>query len=401
MEYTTLQPWEEISEQGIVYTLGSLYDRFQQISDPRKAKGKQYSLLTLLILIFLAKLAGKDKPMEIADWAKNHREELAELLGLDRKQMPHHNTYRRVFQWILSVEEFEALLEEYHQQHAEGAGEVLCVDGKVMRGTRKGGERSGEQVLSIYDGTSQQVKAQVMIANKENEIVAAPLLTQQVDVAGKVVTADALHTQREWCQQIVTGQGDYVLPVKENQPRLYQDIERLFAPDQPKPGFGKIDTDFRSAKQVSYGHGRLEIRTIQTSELLNDYSDWPGLGQVYRLERRFFWLRQGQVYQSSTAVEFGITSLSRQQADPKRVLSLRRHQWQIETGLHYRRDVTFHEDATRMTVGNAPAILSIVHNLVLGLLKTAGFSNAAAGRRYFEGHLKQAFALLLSPVPLS
>jgi predicted transposase YbfD/YdcC len=401
MEYNTLQPWQEISEHGIVYSLGSLYDRFQQLSDPRKAKGKQYSLLTLLVLIFLAKLAGKDKPMEIADWAKNHAEELATLLGLHRKHMPHHNTYRRVFQAIISVEEFEALLEEYHQQQPEADGEVLCVDGKVMRGTRAGGARSGEQVLSIYAGESQQVKAQMMIANKENEIVAAPLLIQQVAVAGKVVTADALHTQRAWCQQIVTAQGDYVLPVKENQPRLYQDIARLFAPDQPKAGFGKIATDFLSAKQVSYGHGRLEIRTIQTSQMLNDYADWPGLGQVYRLERQFFWLRQGQVYQSSTEVEFGITSLSRPAASPKRVLSLRRQQWQIETGLHYRRDVTLHEDATRMTVGHAPAILSIVHNLVLGLLKKAGFTNAAAARRHFEGHLQQAFDLLLSPLPLS
>jgi len=401
MEYTTLFPWQAISASGIVYTMGSLYDRFQQLSDPRKAKGKQYSLLTLLLLIFLAKLAGKDKPMEIADWAKNHTDELVALLGLQRKQMPHHNTYRRVFQQIISVEEFEALLEEYHQQQHEADGEVLCVDGKVLRGTRVGGERSGQQVLSLYNGASQQVKAQAMIESKENEIVAAPRLLAQVAVAGKVVTADALHTQRAWCQQIVTAQGQYVLPVKENQERLYQDIARLFAPEPPQPGFGQIRTDFRSAKQVAYGHGRLEIRTLQTSEMLNDYCDWPGLGQVYRLERHFYWLRQGQVYKSSAEVELGITSLSRQQAAPQRVLALRRQHWQIETGLHYRRDVTFHEDATRMTVGNAGCILSMVHNLVLGLLKKAGFANAAKGRRYFEGHLKEAFDLLLSPVPLS
>ena len=157
MEYTTLNPWQEISETGIVYTIGSLYDRFQQLNDPRQAKGKQYSLLTLLVLIFLAKLAGKDKPMEIADWAKNHSEELATLLGLQRKRMPHHNTYRRVFQSILSVEAFETLMEAYHQQHRTQEEEQLCVDGKVLRGTRASGERSGEQVLSIYAGASQQV----------------------------------------------------------------------------------------------------------------------------------------------------------------------------------------------------------------------------------------------------
>ncbi|MFH1905885.1 MAG: ISAs1 family transposase, partial [Chloroflexota bacterium] len=146
----------------------------------------------------------------------------------------------------------------------------------------------------------------------------------------------------------------------------------MFASDQPKPGFGKIQTDFQCAQTVNCGHGRIEVRSIQTSEMLNDYLDWPGVGQVYRLERKFIWIRQGQAYKTSCKVEFGITSLSREQAPPEKVLAVRRQEWLIETGLHYRRDVTFHEDATRMTKGAAGRILSIVHNLVLGLIKKAG-----------------------------
>ncbi len=114
-----------------------------------------------------------------------------------------------------------------------------------------------------------------------------------------------------------------------------------------------IATDFLSARQVNLGHGRLEKRTIQTSAMLNDYVDWPGIGQVYRLERRFDWVRQGKVYKTSSEIEYGITSLPRQQADPAKVLRIRRQHWLIETGLHYRRDVTFREDATRMTIGAA------------------------------------------------
>ena len=102
---------------------------------------------------------------------------------------------------------------------------------------------------------------------------------------------------------------------------------------------------------------------------------WIGLGcgQVYRLERKFTWMRQGKAYKTSCEVEFGITSLSREKASPDKLLAIRRQHWLIETGLHYRRDVTFHEDATRMTIGAAGRILAIVHNLVLGLLKKAGF----------------------------
>lgn len=327
------------------------------MTDPRKKKGKQYSLVTLLTLIFLGKLSGKDKPVEIADWGKNRAEELAELLGLKDCRMPHHNTIRRVFHTIISEEEFEQLMQEYHQQGTEEDGEVLSIDGKALRGTRIPGQERSDYALSIYDGQTQQVKAQKVIDSKENEITAAPRILKQVQLAGKIVTGDALHTQRAISEQIIAAQGHYLWPVKDNQKRLRQDIQQLFAPDQPKPGFGQLKTDFETAKQVSYGHGRIEVRIIQTSEMLNEYLDWPGVEQVYRLERRFFWIRRGEVYKTSNDIEYGLTSLSRKQAPATKVLKVRRSHWSIETGLHYRRDVTFREDATRMTIGAAGSIL--------------------------------------------
>ena len=396
MEYSTLERWQGIGATGVVYDLGSLYARFQGISDPRKAQGKRYSLTTLLVVIFLAKLCGQDKPCELADWAKNHAEELAQLMKLKRTWMPHHNTIRRVFQDILDETEFERLAQEYSQQEQSGEGEVLSLDGKALRGTRIAGQERSDYVLSLYNVTEQQVVAQAAVDGKENEIVAAPRALGEVPLAGKIVTGDALHTQRAISAQIVEQGGHYLWPVKENQPRLYEDIQRLFAPEKPKPGFGKITTDFLSARQVNYGHGRLEKRSIQTSAMLNDYVDWPGLGQVYRLERKFAWIRQGKVYKTSHEIEYGITSLSREQASPAKVLQVRRQHWLVETGLHYRRDVTFHEDATRMTIGAAGRILATVHNLVLSLIKRAGYKNAAQARRYFDGHLPEAFALLIT-----
>jgi len=189
--------------------------------------------------------------------------------------------------------------------------------------------------------------------------------------------------------------------VKENQERLYQDIERLFAPDKPKPGFGKIANDFLSAEKVNCGHGRIEKRCIQTSAMLNDYVDWPGIGQVYRLERTFIWRRAGKIIKTSREMEYGITSLPREKASPMKVLEVRRKHWLVETGLHYRRDVTFREDATRMTKAAAGRILATVHNLILALIKRAGFHNAAQARRWFDGHLDQAFALLITGISRS
>jgi len=310
--------------------------------------------------------------------------------------MPHHNTIRRVFQDIVEEAEFDRLAQEYSQQEQMGEGDVLSMDGKALRGTRIAGQEGSDYVLSIYNVAEQQVVAQAAIDSKENEIVAAPRVLEQVGLAGKIVTGDALHTQRAISEQIVERGGHYLWPVKENQPRLYEDIQRLFAPDKPKPGFGKITTDFLSTSKVNWGHGRLEKRTIQTSAMLNDYLDWPGIGQVYRLERKFDWVRQGKVYKTSSEIEYGITSLGRDQASPAKVLRIRRQHWRIETGLHYRRDVTFHEDATRMTIAAAGRILATVHNLVLGLIKRAGYINAAQARRYFEGHIPEAFALLIT-----
>jgi hypothetical protein len=130
--------------------------------------------------------------------------------------------------------------------------------------------------------------------------------------------------------------------------------------------------------------------------MLNEYLDRPGLAQVYRLERKFTWLRQGQVIRRSCETEYGITSLSRVQTSPADLLRYRRQHWCIETGLHYRRDVTFREDATRTTKGAAGRILATLHNLVIALIIRAGYNNSAEARRWYAVHLDQAFALLIT-----
>jgi predicted transposase YbfD/YdcC len=355
----------------------------------------------LLVVIFLGKLAGKDRPDEIADWAKNNADELAKILKLSRSWMPSHSTIRRVFQETLSETEFDCMAQEYHQQEQSGESEVLAIDGKVLRGTRIAGQEDSDQVLSVYEVHDQYVLAQQTVDTKANEIVAAPQVLGKVTLAGKIVTGDALHTQKDISRQIVDKGGHYLWPVKENQPRLYEDIQRLFAPDNPKPGSGKIETDFLTVRKTNYGHGRFEKRTIQTSAMLNDYLDWPKVGQVYRLERQFSWIRQGEIYKTSCEVEFGITSLPRKLASPSKVIQSRRKHWLIETGLHYRRDVTFREDATRMTIGASGRILATIHNLLIGLIKRAGYHNAAKARRYYEGHLDEAFQLLTTISSLS
>ena len=395
MQYSTRKVEREINAYGMEYDQGSVYERFCQLTDLRGVNGKRYELEAVLTIVVLAKLCGEDKPMGIAEWAKHRKEELLKLLCLNWARMPHHNTYRRILAHKVYVEEVERLVGEYNQ-HGEH-GQVYALDGKARRGMRKKDEEGQTYGLSIYDVQEAKVMSQVEVGRKENEIVQAPKALKRAEISQKVITADAMHTQRGLATQILEAQADYDFPVKENQPQLYKNIQSLFAPEYTKPGFGKIQTDFLSVQKVNKGHGRIEVRTLTTSEMLNAYAAWPGLAQVYRLERHFQWWRKGRCYRTSNEVEFGITSLTRKQASPLRVLQIRRTHWGIETGLHYRRDVTLKEDATRMTVGNTGKVMASINNLVLALIRQAGFHNAAQARRWFAAHLSEAFALLTTP----
>jgi len=345
MQYSTVKLKRELNAGGMEYDQGSVYERFCKLTDLRGVNGKRYELEAVLTIVVLAKLCGEDKPMGIAEWAKHRKEELLKLLCLNWARMPHHNTYRRILAHKVYVEEVERLVGEYNQ-HGEH-GEVYALDGKARRGMRKKDEEGQTYGLSIYDVQAAKVMSQVEVGHKENEIVQAPKALKRAEISQKVITADAMHTQRGVATQILEAQADYVFPVKENQPQLYKNIQSLFAPEYPKPGFGKIQTDFLSSQKVNKGHGRIEVRTITTSEMLNAYAAWPGLAQVYRLERQFQWRRNGRTYRTSNAVEFGITSLTRTQAAPEQLLQIRRAHWGIETGLHYRRDVTLKESEGR------------------------------------------------------
>ena len=380
---------------GVLYDVGSVYGRLLKLTDVRKARGQLYRLETVLMIMVLAKLCGEDTPYAIADWAKNHQEQLVELLQLKRAKMPSHHTFRRIMAQVVYEAEIERLVGDYNRGGEHG--EVYALDGKALRGVRKKDEEGGDYLLSVYDVDKAKVMSQVEVGRKENEISKAPEALKLVEITGKVVTADAMHTQKRLSAQILEQRGDYVWPVKENQLQLYKNIQQLFAPEYPKPGFGKIQTDFLSAQKVNKGHGRIEIRTLTTSEMLNPYSTWPGLAQVYRLRRQFQWRRNGYCYRTTDEVEFGIASLTRTEAAPSRLLDIRRAHWGIETGLHYRRDVTFKEDATRMTVGNTGKVMASINNLILALIRQAKFQNAARARRWFDGHISEAFSLLTTP----
>jgi predicted transposase YbfD/YdcC len=349
--------------------------------------------VAILVLSILAKLAGEDEVTGMADWVRWRAAWLVPALQLKRLTMPHRTTYSRVLGQAVAPKDLEHYAREFLQQLPhEGGPMVINLDGKTVRGTIPRGGTRGLHLLAAYLPERGIVLLQVVVETKENEIPASLRVVQLLDLQGKIVTGDALLTQRELSAAIVQAGGDYVWTVKENHPQLLADIQAVFATPPLAKGHSLGATNFRSATSVDKGHGRFEKRTLTASTWLNGYSDWPGLAQVFKLERTITDAVTGQTRHS---LIYGLTSLATAQANPKRLLTLVRQHWAIENGLHYRRDRTLREDACRLKTGQAPQVMTLLNNLVLGLLVGQGVRNVPHARRYLSAHRDQALRLLL------
>jgi predicted transposase YbfD/YdcC len=232
-------------------------------------------------------------------------------------------------------------------------------------------------LVTAYQVDERVPLLQVKVRAKANELVVAPQLLARLDLQGVLVTGDAMFAQRNLSTQIVEAGGDYCWIVKENQPTLYDDLRLLFGP-QPAdlPGTSAIPDDFVTVQTVDKEHGRLDERVLTISSLLADYQGWPYLAQAFQVVGTSY-RRRG----CTREVRYGITSAPRSSASAARVLAGVRGHWQIENGLHYRRDVTLSEDASLARMGQAPHVLATLNNFICGLTARAGITNLAALQR--------------------
>lgn len=382
------------TEVGVVMDVGSLYAYFQTLRDSRKPKGLRYQLVSILVMVTMAKICGQDTPSGIADWVKHRSAQFIEVLKLKRKSMPHHSTYRRILGEVISVDELEQVVSTYlTEKKFFGKQILIAIDGKVLRGTLDD-RQEGTYLLAAYLPSKGIVLMEIKLEGKGTEIPGALKLLKMVDLRDTVVMGDALHTQRKASIQIVDAGGDYIWFAKGNQSEMEENIRLWFEPEpDPIPGMGRLPKDFETAKEVSKGHGRLEERTLTMSSQLKDYLEWPYLEQVFMLERRFTSTKTGEINEQTI---YGFTSLSRNNATSGMLLEMIRSYWGIENGLHYRRDVTLNEDCTRMTKGNLGQAMACINNLVIGLLiGNLKYRYLPEARRFFDAHPNKVFDLIL------
>jgi predicted transposase YbfD/YdcC len=249
-----------------------------------------------------------------------------------------------------------------------GAGRrrAVAVDGKTLRGARTAtGDRRPVHLLAAMDHATRAVLAQRQVGGAPEEVTAFAPLVADLDLAGAVITADALQTHPDAAEFLVATKGaHYLFVVKANQPTLLDRCQRL-----PWHRVPELD------RTRDRGHGRVELRTLKTVSV--HHFGFPHAAQVLRVTRKTRDLA-AHTRRFRTVTVYGITSLSFEQASPARLADLLRGHWTIENGLHWVRDVTFAEDASQVRTGAAPTVMTALRNLAIGVLSRAGPVNVAA-----------------------
>lgn len=381
----------------------SLYHTLQALPDPRRRQGRRYWLAALLSLVILAKLAGEQTMSGVTEWVRHRGPLLAQRLGLRRERMPCQTTYSTALAKV-DGQHLDAIVRAFLVRwEAESrcgtepsrlqtpAGQAdhrhLALDGKTLRATTS--QPHPVHQLACYEVATGIVLWHRNVGQKENEISALkPLLTSEY-ITGRILTLDAMHTQRHLCAQVQQLGGHYLLIAKDNQPTLRADIADLL--EDPTPDRRR----WQAAQTWDKGHGRLEHRHILCSPDLNEWfgKEWAGMEQVFRLERTVRLLKTNRLRHE---VVYGLRSLPLRHAPPARILALIRAHWAIENRLHYRRDVRLGEDACQTRTGPVPSLLAQLNSTVLALMDRVGVRNVARQMRYFDAHLDQALALVLT-----
>lgn len=365
-----------------------LIEVLAEIPDFRNNHGKRHPLVAILALACSAMLCGYRSYPAIAEWGRHYGADLVRALGFTHRP-PCAATLHTVFRGM-DRGRFEAQLEAWAEgllgepPALEGGEEAIAIDGKALRGSQKQGA-AGAHLLAALAHRVGVTLAQQAVADKTNEIPVALDLLRLLVLEGRIVTMDAWLTQRQIAQHIVDVGGDYVMVVKANQPQLLEDIQTVFA-------LAPIEGECRTAAAtLDLGHGRIEQRGLQTSPVLAGYSQWPGLAQVFQLERQVIIKKTGEVREEVVA---GVTSLTPERADAARLLALVRGHWHIENQLHWVRDVTFDEDRSQVRCGSIPQVMAALRNTVIGLMRWAGHTNMAAACRRFAAQPREALALI-------
>lgn len=214
---------------------------------------------------------------------------------------------------------------------------------------------------------------------QSNEIKFAPILLDTIDISGKDITSDALHTQTAFSEYLVVQRrAHYFLCVKKNQPTLFADIDYHFLNEQRQADH---------EDKLNIEHGRIEIRRIWVTTELNDYVKFPHVAQVYKIEREITDKKTGKI---SIEIAYGITSRKSEETDAKSILHKVRGHWSVEA-YHYIIDWVYDEDRSTIRIGHGPVNITRLRRFAIGLIKSKGIKNVSKKTRALNRNVRAVF----------
>jgi predicted transposase YbfD/YdcC len=352
------------SSPTAVLSRRQLMEVFAHVPDPRDPRGVRHGLATLLTLAQTAVLAGARTLLAIAEWTQDADRDMLSRIGIAADQpLPSESTMRRTLA-LLDANDLDARLAGWMATrvgHLAGR-RVIAVDGKTMRGART--TAGAPHLVAAFDQSAGAVLGQLAVASKSNEIPALRDLLDRMDITDAVVSADAMHCQRETASHITGRGGHYVLTVKANQPTLRAACKALHWRDVPE------------VSTTDPSHGRRVRRTIKAVQA-PDWIDFPGAAQIIQLRRT-----RTIKGRKTIEVVYAICSLDMIAAPPATVATWIRDHWAVENALHWVRDVVFDEDRHQLRTGNGPQVMATLRNTAISLLRLAGHTKIATALRH-------------------
>ena len=373
-----------VGEDGLIGAL-------EGIVDHRMRRGVRHKLPAILALATAATLAGARSVASIGEYAGDCPQEVLARLGAKyhpakkRYIAPHGETFRRAL-GAVDVEALDRavgtwLFTQVRAGHVSGTTVALALDGKSLRGALREDGRCVHLFSAMVHGSG-IVVGQNEVDEKSNEITAfGPLLASLGDLSGALITADAMHTQRDHARCVVDEHhADYLFQVKDNQPKL---LAALMA--MPEDRFSAEHAE------TCVGHGRTEHRYVRVADVPSDV-DFPHAAQVVLVYRERADLADAM---TSAETSYYVTSVAKDRGDARQLGGHVRGHWGIENKVHYVRDWTFDEDRHQMRApGSRPRALATLRNLAISLLRLAGATNIAASTRWVSRDALRAAALL-------
>jgi predicted transposase YbfD/YdcC len=342
----------------------AVLSHFGNLPDPRVERTQKHRLLDILVVAICAVIGGANSWPAVVTFGQAKLDWFRRFLELPNG-IPSHDTFGRVFA-LLNPQKVQECFQSWLTALCDLPGvKHIAIDGKTLRGSGNG-RGAARRALHFVHAWAQEhhvLLAGVATEAKSNEITAIPKLLELLDLHGAFVTIDAMGCQKEIAEQIRDQGGHYVLAVKENQPHLYEDIERFWQ--------GQVDVEWAAATSAAQthevAHGREEDRycwVFPAGPWLRDPQRWRDLKAVVVVVTE-------RAVGASSHSECRYYIVSRQ-ASAKRMLQVIRGHWGVENSLHWVLDVTFDEDASRVHKDHAPENLALLRRLALALLKHAG-----------------------------